>query len=490
MMSITRDSALVLAVSALPAAVLLPVIFSPVPIYLTNPAVEVAGYFQTLAIVKEPFASYTYLTIQESFAALHLHSIVSAPLLALGVQQAGRVVSVLSTIAGALFLAAIAFRVQGRRAALLAPVLLWLHPITIRLSDRWFPEALGIALTTIAVYLLIRHLDDGGERWYYLSLATVAIAVSNHMWEASILLPLVTLLFYHKEYRKAGGAVVVTGAALATVWGLTHLQPTGASVYTFFGVHNEPLIFLDPSWWNYVTKFPTHPLPIARTLTMPLAIIGFGWAGWRAHTTGERRYFLLSSWLASGLSIPFILPLGMSHIYYLWALLVPLALLGATVIGSNLPETLPARTGNVGRIVAVVLLIMALQYGLLFETAVLAGTGVPVVNDVSSSATSGTNAVSDGEAIEAGRTLQRLGVQEAEEVTFVGQWIIEGATRWQGATPATRVLIYGKVHGRQTRNLYSKGSSAFVQNKSALDDCTAYVEKSGEEIHVGSCKDL
>ncbi len=486
----TRDSVLVFVASILPAVVLLPVILSPVPVYLTNPAVEVAGYFQSLAILREPFASYTYLTIQESYAALHLHSVVSAPLLALGVQQAGRVVSVLSTIFAALLLSSIAFRLEGRRAALLAPVLLWIHPITVRISDRWFPETLGIVLTTAAVYLLIRYLDEGRERWYYLSLAVVAIAVSNHMWEASILLPMVTLLVYHEKYRKAAGAVAVTGAAIASVWALTLLQPSGASTYTFFGVHNDPLIFLDLSWWNYITKFPTHPLQIARTFTMPLAIAGIGWAGWRAYTTNERKYFLLSSWLASGLSIPVLLH-SMSHIYYLWALLAPLALLGATVIGGNLPKTLPAvRSTDMGRIVAIVLLLFAVQYGLFFETAVFAGTAVPVLSDIDSSATTSPNQVAEGEAVEAGQQLQSFDIQQADSVTFVGPWVQENATRWQGATPATRVLIYGKVHGKEARNLYSKGSSSFVENKSQIEDCKAYVEKDGKEVHVGSCEDV
>lgn len=476
-------------VCILPALSLVPMLVAPLPATNSHIAVEIAGYYQALALVEDGLASYTYLTPAESYSALHLHSLLSAPLLALGYIEAGRFITLLSSVIASALVAVIARRLLDARALLLAPVLLWANPVFIRLSSRWYPETLGIALTAGTLLALLRYLDNGQERWYLTTLVLIVLGITNHMWEASILLPLVMTLGYHQRWKRAAGIIVVTIAAIVATWWGTHQQPTGASTLTHFALYNDPAVLLDPAWWSHIPELTTHPLKYAETATLPLALLGLGWLAWWAYQTRERTPIVLGAWLASGVALPLGLPLGAdNHFYYNWALLAPLAVTMAAVFLSVV-DTRPSMSDRRAVHTAVVgVLVLAVMYGLVFEVGLLAGTSVPVVSNVHSSVASPAGDVDVGEAVTAGQTLRTHTIDDASEVVFVGEWGRSSGTQYQHIPAASRVLIYGDIHVTERDVADNEpGAPRFVDAGELPSDCAVTVRKRGGSVVLGTC---
>lgn len=477
-------------ICTLPALVLTPMLVAPLPATNSHIAVEVAGYYQALAFLEDGFASYTYLTPAESYSALHIHSLLSAPLLALGYIEAGRLVTLLASIVASVLVALIARRLLDTRALFLAPVLLWANPLFVRLSARWYPETLGIALTAGAMLALLRYLGSGRTRWYLVSLGCVALGVANHMWEATILLPMVVTLGYHRQWKHAIGVVVITLVAVAgTHWG-TLQQPTGAGTLTHFAFYNEPTIFFSPSWWNHLPEITTHPLKYAETAILPLALVTLGWLAWRAYRTRERTPVVLGAWLASGAAIPLAIPLGANvHLYYDWAMLAPLAIAMAAAFlrivdaHTTMPSQQTVRAAVAG------LLVTAVVYGLVFELGLLAGTPVPLANSIHSSVASPAGDVDVGEAVAAGQTIRARSIDNASAVVFVGEWGQSDGNQYQHIPAAARVVIYGGVPISE-RSIAGDASGApqFVDRREDVPpDCAVTVQKHNGSITVDDC---
>lgn len=67
----------------IPGIVLIPLLTAPLPMSY-HTAREIAGYFQALAFLRDGILSYTYLTPKENLSGLHLHSVLSSPLVGFG----------------------------------------------------------------------------------------------------------------------------------------------------------------------------------------------------------------------------------------------------------------------------------------------------------------------------------------------------------------------------------------------------------------------
>lgn len=81
----------------MPLVALVPLLDEPVPSKFQSVR-EIANYYQSLAVVRSGLSSYTYVTLQETDAAVHLYSVLSSPLVALGYVEAGRLVSALAAL--------------------------------------------------------------------------------------------------------------------------------------------------------------------------------------------------------------------------------------------------------------------------------------------------------------------------------------------------------------------------------------------------------
>lgn len=482
-------------VAVIPAIVILPVLPAPLPLANSHGLREIAGYFQALALIRTGLTSYTYITPFESRSALHLHSLLSTPFLALGYQEAGRLVSLLAAIVGAGLLSKLATTTSGRRAGFLAPLFLWVQPIYARFAARWWPESLSIALTIAAVYTAYQYTQTTTRKYAIATYLLLLVAPTNHMWEASIVLPIISLFITTECYRQALLSGVVTAVAVAGTWVGTSFQPVGASSITHFGIHNDPSILLELSWWNGITRIPTHPTIVEETLILPFGMVIVIFTGYNAVTRGHPRDVLLATWTMSGLTIPLLLPFGAdNHMYYVWGLVAPVAFFIAVESAQILPRL--SRTANsetVARVVMSVLLVSALGSALVFETGIFeaAGGPEPLASAVDGDMHSQIDPFEYGELEHAGRELQRNKIRHPSQIAFVGNWGQNAEKSW---TPqqrlrvlaSYRVLVYSDVLV-VSRVSDKPHRPTFVETQGAAPGCTQWVSHNGTTVATGAC---
>ncbi|HUV36929.1 MAG TPA: glycosyltransferase family 39 protein [Patescibacteria group bacterium] len=122
----------------------------------------------------------------------------------------------------------IARRLWGDRAALLAGILIALHPSLIQFSTAAMTESLSALLVSTALYLLIRFLQDGG-RWFFVAGGVVLGLAYLTRQEAQFILALVVVVVL-----LAGAGTVPRGKRLVRA----------AVLAAFFIVTILPSVFL------------------------------------------------------------------------------------------------------------------------------------------------------------------------------------------------------------------------------------------------------
>lgn len=471
--------------SAVPAAILLPLLTARVPIAWSH-AREVAGYFQARGFLTYGISSYFYLTPLESYSALHLHSMLSAPLVGLGYLEGGRLVSLLAALVAVVHLTAIARERNAPQVAAVAPLVLWLHPLFARFAYAWMPETLSIALTTGAVYTTLRYVTSKHDQWYLISLTCIVAGITNHMWEATIVLPVAAILVTQGEYIRATVTSLVTVSAVGIVWYITGLQPTGASNLTRYGTHAIGIQFLGSSdfWLSHLSP---HPLYLAVTLTLPASVLaGIYWT-WRAHQTQYRSMtpVLLSAWFGSALVVPLFLARGYSiHPYYAWAQLAPLALSGGFAVRYVVTH-MPVDRERMATATLSSLFVGIVVYLLVFEIGILAGMGVTSVEKATIPAADDKVELPEEEIRSAAREIQSSNATTADDIRFVGDWGQNmGEASYQDTRGLTRLLIYSElpVLDRDLNDRHQYGPKFGLGG-----DCRIKVIKSGKEIFVENC---
>lgn len=274
---------------------------------------ETAGYFQSLAIARDGLASYTYLTPEESLSSIHLHSLLSAPLVEIGYPAGGRLVSLLAAIAATALVALLARRWGGDTAGVLAPGLLWMQPLFQRFASRYWPETISIALTAGALYATARTLDateNSHRKWYVASLALIVLGITNHMWEASIALPVALWYASESDYPKAAGVAATTTGSILVVRRIKHWQPAPGSLFNR-ALWNHTDAFLSIGWW---IEGWNHPINVFMTFILPCSLLALAATAVWAIRTRETAPIVLSSWFASGATIPILLAGGYTNI--------------------------------------------------------------------------------------------------------------------------------------------------------------------------------
>lgn len=462
----------------LPAVFLLPLLTTPLPTRY-HTLREVAGYFQSLAIARDPIASYTYLTPVESLSALHLHSLLSAPLVALGYYEGGRLVSLLAAVAATTAIYKLTVELFNERTAILSPLGLWIHPMFVRQAWAFQPETLSIAFTTTAVWLMVRYHRTGVSRWYLLSTIVFIVGIAIHMWEATILLPLFVVLLYRREWRRAGMLIGLGFGSAGTVWWLTDLQPAGAEDLASWSISNPDvsLVFTEFFWMRYLNE-PSLVFT-AVGVTVPLAIIAL--AGWavRAIQTRGLVPLLLAAWLASALPPVVLLPIKyvQSGSYHVWGLLVPLAVTLAIVAEYSMD----------GRIVRGVIrpatVRTAVLVGLLMTSAALIGHAEYGIGKEAQSPHEAALASESMEAVHAGLEAREYRPKNAPEVAFIGEWQDK-----YGLTDSTRVLIYARALPKEIRWGRGTNESAEIANQTEpIESCTVWIQDDQSTLAVGPC---
>lgn len=197
----------------------------------------------------------------------------------------------------------------------------------------------------------------------------------------------------------------------------------------------------------------------------------------------DRRYLLLTAWGVSGLTIPMMLPAGLNHKYYAWALIAPVTLgaVGLLVwVASkieNIDNQISCDTIITGLIVLLVL--GAMVNGVVFESS---NTSAAVGGTNTDAGHATKNAE---ELVSAGYELQALGVTSPSEIVYVGDWE-------NRRIALSQPLIYGNVLVRGTwstpRWVVGGVQSELPVNRTQFPGCKALIEQRNDgDIVVSKC---
>lgn len=197
----------------LPALALLPLLTRAIPT-AHGGVREIASFYQSLALIQTGIDSFTFITLQETDAGLHLYSMLAAPLVAGGYLEAGRLVSAVAAVMAAISLGFVAGELYGDNGRLLAVPALFLNAYFFRYAWSLEPEALSVALTVGCVAATLRYVSTDNRRYFIVSMILLILGILNHSWEATIALPVVAILWYEDKLTKIP---FVTGITLATV---------------------------------------------------------------------------------------------------------------------------------------------------------------------------------------------------------------------------------------------------------------------------------
>ncbi|WP_313692314.1 ArnT family glycosyltransferase [Halorarum halobium] len=470
-----------------PVLTLLPLLTSSVPSsYL--PSREIAHYFQALAFARDGLNSYGYLTVRESGAALHLYSLILAPFIKLGFVTSGRFVSAVAALGTTILIAYLARIWFDSNVAFLAPIILWVNPFFYRFAWAYMPDSLSIFLTVSAVGTMVRYTETDAIKWYLVSVAAIVLAIANHGWEATILLPVATLLWVYQKRRGAIIYAILTVASVGTVKYLVGLQPlpTTGSGYLITDV-GLSFYFTSDFWMGVVTR-PYSPFYLGHSLHFyPGLVAVLYWL--RNAYLGVRKdtSLIMAAWLSSGLSIPFILPGGLNHHYYLWALVAPVTLTVAAVIPKIVNSLGVGITSHqesrIKQAATVILIILVSVNGLVFEAGLFIGDAgsPPAVGDRHENPE-----IMPSEAVSTGEQLAKMDVSDPNRIVF----LTEEANELHRQT-IFRVLVHGDVLLRDTWNPSFTPSSntvpRYVTDQDDVLNCDVVIKKVDQKLLVKRC---
>jgi hypothetical protein len=472
---------LVVVIISINTLILIPFLFIPLP-SLLHIGVSSAGYFQTLALVVDGLGSYYYLTPAESGASLHLHSLLSAVLFKIGIFEAGRFVSLLSAIATSTLLALLSVELYNRRVAVLSVALFYVYPLVPIFATRWYPEMLGMALVTAAVAAAVFDRTRGGNIWYIVCLLCIFLGITNHLWEASVAAPVVILYTHRKKATRIPGVVLVTIVSIVFVELVKGLQPKGPDLVSAYSLLSNPRILFSSDWLFHgdIPNAILPPLGFAVSITVPLTLFGLLMTGiWYTRFRTEREA-LLFAWLGSGLTILILLPKGwIIHDYYLWAVLVPLALFGGLLIERGVKlgiQHIDVQISKVSIIIFISIFLLVISNIGMYETR---RSYMESFTDI--------RGYDNEELIQTGRELRTVGIEKADNIVFVGNWSSSSGSIQTAAV--RRVLIYGKVLIKDHEFIGGDHTPRYATNMTAVNqsDCSVMIIRSQSEITIEAC---
>ncbi|HSZ15084.1 MAG TPA: glycosyltransferase family 39 protein [Solirubrobacteraceae bacterium] len=304
-------------------------------------------------------------------------------------------------------------RTLGRRAALLAALMLALSPVSVAVARYDNPDALLALLLVACAWALVRALESGRLRHVVLCGALMGLAFNTKMLEAFLIVPGLAgayLLAAPGDARRRLVALVAGGAtmlAVSAAWFTTMtLIPLGSRPYVEESTHN--------SWWQLIAGanglthivgypsggqgatgplrlFSTAPIAGQAAWLLPLALVGLLaglWLGRDAPREGRRRaaLVLFGLWLLAGYCV-LSFSRGIFHSYYISAIAPPAAALAAAGVVA-LAERVRTSTSAAATLAGALLGTSALSWALLGNTpgfvpwlrwAVLAGGVVAAI---------------------------------------------------------------------------------------------------------------
>lgn len=394
----------------------------PIPL---SPTREIAAYYQSLSAVTFGPLPGENFAVRQSDASLNVYSIIAAPLVGLGYLEAGRVVSYLFSIITTFSLSYILKQFSSHRAVYLSPLLLWVNPYFFVFTWTLFPEAVSLGATTSAVALILLYISEERIRWYIASLLMTVVGVANHGWELVILLPIVSLLLLKGKWKHSlfYAAIPVFFAIFIKTILLTH--STAADTSRFLITSTGPSIFITIEYWRELLGGLSsgNPFNIVRSLHFIFGIATVAY--WAVFSEKSRTISIfMISYTVSGLSIAVLLPGGVTHFYYLWAVIPPITLTAAILfdrIITRFENSIDSFQPILNTVVVFLLVVAIAQVGVFVHMTDAAGTNTHRLGGVTPIPVD----VDKEELIITVDQVRETDVKGPEDIAFVGDWAVD-----------------------------------------------------------------
>ena len=482
-----------------PGIVLLSLSTVPIPrntAPYASSAREVAGYFQSLAFVESGLGAFTYVTLQESDAGLHLYSALASPLVSLGYVEGGRLVSIAAAMAAAVTIAYITGQFWGRVAAAVAPAFLLANPYFFRYAWGVVPEAVSVALTAGAIAAMLRYDATLRDRWFLAALALAGMGITNHTWEAVVGLPLAVVLAWRRDWAKFAALIAFIPLMVLLVEFIAGLQSNPVDTAEYAVTNTGLGIFFTVTWWQgWTTAFVSWPGSLffyAQRWHFLGAFVALGYWSWTLSRRRNMASAVVLGWLLSGLAVPALLPGGVIHLSFLWGLIAPLTITlahASTRVHSRLVRARSAATAEMAVRLAIVILVgFTVLNAAVVEGGAVTDSPFPYLNDddVKRSLTDAEHT----DAIEAGLAIRESNVEDVSEVVFVGPWQA-GSSASMYRSGVVRVLVYSglQVREQDPRLTDEDGPIRWASSIDRVRDCQlAVVLAPDGSVSVSPCR--
>lgn len=471
-------------INYLPILLVIPLLTVSIPIPL-SPTREIAAYYQSLSVITFGPLPGEHFPVRQSDASLNLYSIIAAPLVDVGYFEAGRLVSYTFSIITTISLVSIIKYISSYRAVYLSPLLLWVNPYFFVFSWTLFPEAVSLGATTSAVALILLYISEERMLWYIASLFMTVIGVANHGWELVIILPIVSVLLLRGKWKHAlfyAAIPVLVGLFIKTVL-LT--DSTAADTSRFLITSTGPSIFTTIDYWNDLLGglFSGNPFFITRSFHFILGIATVVYWALFSDKSQTISIFMIS-YAVSGLSIVVLLPGGVTHFYYLWAVIPPITLTIA-VLFSRIISRLEGSIGSpqyvFNTVVAVLLLVAIVQVGVFVHMTDAAGTHTHNVGGVTPIPVD----AEQKEILTTAKQIREAGVQDPQDIAFVGNWAVGNNLPRSGIV---QIFIYSGINLNGDWYIYEYVHHVNDVQDLDMDRCEVFIKReNSNDLTVHKC---
>jgi len=136
---------------------------------------------------------------------------------------------------------------------------------------------MGILLTLGVMYSVFEDIKTNKIFYYFLSLFLLLLAVTNHLWEASIALPAAVAYYQAGKIRRAAGIIATTSIVITVVEVIKSFQPSSSAHIRTDSVFYHPDALMTPDWifhWAWGGDLvPSDLFAISIIWTIPIAVV-------------------------------------------------------------------------------------------------------------------------------------------------------------------------------------------------------------------------
>jgi hypothetical protein len=357
----------------------------------------------------------------------------------------------------------------NEKVGLTAVGILLVQPLFLHHAHAFKPETMSIALTSGAVLAALYSVDDfQGKKqvWFLISLFLIVLAIPVHMWEAVMLLPLVIIYFWHREFvRGIITGIIGTGTAVL-VYLVSRIQPMGAHSLSGRFVDDPRIAILtDPSY--YLSR------NILDGATVICGLIVIVVSAYLLYRTRHRKWMVTGSMALAGYSVFVGVPTHWpTHGYTAWAFIAPVALFGSLLFDEVLDWMVDINPVSKDTLLISAAIVMVLSGSFFLATGERNGSSLN-----QEQVESWSNAGSEAKEL----------LNDSDRLTVVlNEDVGPRSYRYYGAA-IVRTGILPRGHLRPTHDTWPR----VVSNKTEVSDCDVVIYPETETtISVSQCSEF